>query len=44
MLTSRSPVDFACTRPELEAIFRYANEHDADKGGHYDARSAAINV
>jgi hypothetical protein len=37
-------VDFAYTRQELDALFRYANEHDVDKGGHYDARSAAINV
>jgi hypothetical protein len=37
-------VDFPYTRPELDALFRYANEHDVDKGGHYDARSAAINV
>jgi hypothetical protein len=44
MLTTRHPVDFAYTRPELEALFRYANAHDVDKGGRYDARSAAINV
>jgi hypothetical protein len=44
MLTTRHPVDFAYTHPELEALFRYAHEHDVDKGGHYDARSAAINV
>jgi hypothetical protein len=44
MLTTRHPVDFAYTRPELDAPFRYANAHDVDKGGHYDARSAAINV
>src|SRR5262245_17205872 len=44
MLTTRHPVDFPYTRPELDTLFRYANEHDVDKGGHYDARSAAINV
>jgi hypothetical protein len=37
-------VDFAYTRPELDALFRYAHAHDVDQGGHYDARSAAINV
>jgi hypothetical protein len=44
MLTTRHPVDFLYTRPELEALFRYANEHDVEKGGRYDARSAAINI
>jgi hypothetical protein len=44
MLTSRHPVDFAYTRPELEALFRYARAHDVEQGGRYDARSAAINV
>jgi hypothetical protein len=44
MLTTRHAVDFAYTRAELDAIFRYACEHDVDKGGHYDARSVAINV
>jgi hypothetical protein len=44
MLSTRHSVDFAYTRQELEALFRYAHEHDVDKGGHYDARSAAINV
>jgi hypothetical protein len=42
MLTTRHPVEFPYTRPELEALFRYANEHDVDKGGRYDARSAAV--
>jgi hypothetical protein len=37
-------VDFPYTTAELEALFRYANAHDVDKGGHYDARSAAINM
>jgi hypothetical protein len=44
MLTTRHPVDFAYTRQELEGLFRYANEHDVDKGGRYDARSAAVNL
>jgi hypothetical protein len=37
---SRSP--FAFTENGTDP--RYANVHDVDKGGHYDARSAAINV
>jgi hypothetical protein len=37
-------VDFAYPAAELDAIFHYAHEHDVDKGGHYDARSAALNV
>jgi hypothetical protein len=44
MLTTRHAVDFPYTRPELEALFRYAHAHDVEKGGRYDARSAAINV
>jgi hypothetical protein len=44
MLTTRHAVDFACTRPELDALFRYARAHDVELGGRYDARSAAINV
>ena len=44
MLTTRYPVDFAYTRPELDALFRYAREHDVEHGGRYDARSAAIIV
>jgi hypothetical protein len=44
MLTTRHPVAFAYSRPELEALFRYAHAHDVDRGGRYDARSAAINV
>jgi hypothetical protein len=44
MLTTRHPVDFTYTRPELEALFRYAHEHDVERSGHYDARSAAINL
>jgi G:T-mismatch repair DNA endonuclease (very short patch repair protein) len=44
MLTTRHPVDFAYTRPELDALFRYAHAHDVEQGGHYDARSAAVNV
>jgi hypothetical protein len=44
MLTTRHPVDFPYTRAELEALFRYANEHDVEQGGRYDARSAAVNI
>jgi hypothetical protein len=44
VLTTRHPVDFAYTHPELEALFRYAHAHDVEQGGHYDARSAAITV
>jgi hypothetical protein len=44
MLTTRHPVDFAYSRQELEALFRYANEHAVERGGCYDARSAAINI
>jgi|SRR5919108_2008054 hypothetical protein len=44
MLTTRHAVAFAYTRPELEALFRYARHHDVEAGGRYDARSAAINV
>jgi len=41
---TRHTVDFHYTRQELEAIFRLANAEDVEKGGRYDARSAAINV
>jgi hypothetical protein len=36
--------DFAYARQELEALFRYANEQDVERGGHSDVRSAAINT
>jgi hypothetical protein len=42
MLTMRYLVDFTYTCPELDALFRYAREHDVEQGGRYDARSAAI--
>jgi hypothetical protein len=42
MLTTRHPVDFAYNRQELEALFQHAREHDVEKGGTYDARSACI--
>jgi hypothetical protein len=42
MLTARHPVDFPYTRAEIEALFRYAREHDVEKGGRYDARAACI--
>jgi hypothetical protein len=44
MISTRHAVDFAYTRPELEALFAYARAHDVERGGHYDARSAAINL
>jgi hypothetical protein len=44
MLTTRHPVECPYTPQELEALFRYANDHDVDKGGRYDARSAAVNI
>jgi hypothetical protein len=44
MLTTRHPVDFAYTRQELQTLFQYAHDHDVEKGGRYDARSAAINI
>lgn len=44
MLTTRHPVDFTYIRPELDALFRVARAHDVERGGPYDARSAAINV
>jgi hypothetical protein len=45
VLTTRHAVDFTYARPELEALFRYANEHDVEQGGgRYDAQSTAINV
>jgi hypothetical protein len=42
MLTTRHPVDFPYARPELDALFQYARDHDVEKGGRYDARSACI--
>jgi len=42
MRTTRHPVDFAYTRPELDALFRYARAHDVEAGGRYDARAACI--
>jgi hypothetical protein len=44
MLAIRHPVDFPYTGQELQALFRVANEEDVEKGGRYDARSAAVNV
>jgi hypothetical protein len=44
MNSTMHPVDFSYTQTELETIFRYAHEHDVEKGGRYDARSAAVNV
>jgi hypothetical protein len=44
MRTTRHAVDFPYSRQELEALFRYAHDHDVEQGDRYDARSAAINV
>jgi len=44
MLTTRHQVDFPYTRLELDALFRYTHEHDVERGGHDDARSADIHV
>jgi hypothetical protein len=44
VITTRHPVDFPYTLPGQEALFRLAHEEDVDKGGRYDARSAAINL
>jgi hypothetical protein len=52
MLTTRHPVDFAYTRQELDALFRYARDHDVEKGGRYtvnkgwgdEARAAAMHI
>jgi hypothetical protein len=43
VLTTRHPVDFAYTRQGLEALLRYAQAHDVEKGG-YDTQSADINL
>jgi hypothetical protein len=37
-------VEFPYTRQEQEALFRLAREEDVDRGGHDDARSAAMNL
>ena len=44
MNSTMHSVDFPYSQDELLALFRYAHEHDVEKGGRYDARSAAINV
>jgi hypothetical protein len=44
MMTTRHPVDFAYTDQELQALFRLAHAHAVERGGRYDARSAAIIV
>jgi hypothetical protein len=44
MRTTRHPVDFPYTRPELQALFRDARAHDVERGGRYDARSAAVHL
>jgi hypothetical protein len=42
MPPARHRVDFPYMPAELEAIFRYAREHDMESGGRYDARAACI--
>ena len=32
MLTTRHPFDFVYTRPELNTLFRYARDHDVERG------------
>jgi hypothetical protein len=44
MLTTRYPVDFPYTFQEFNALFRYADEHAVERGGRYDAGSAAVNI
>jgi hypothetical protein len=44
MRTTRHPVACPYTRAELEALFQYTRDHDVERGGRYDARSAAINL
>jgi hypothetical protein len=44
MLTTRHAVDFAYTPQEMQALFRDAREQDVERGGHADARSAAIMI
>ncbi len=44
MLSTCHAVAFPYTCPELDALFGYAPEHDVERGGRYDARSAAINL
>ena len=44
MNSTMHPVDFLYTRQELEALFRYANEHDVERGGRYDARQACTSA
>jgi hypothetical protein len=38
------PVTFLYAHQEQTAIFRIVYEEDVDRGGYYDARSAAINL
>jgi hypothetical protein len=44
MWMTHHAVDFAYTRQELDALFRDAHAHDVERGGHDEARSAAINL
>jgi hypothetical protein len=42
--TIRHPVEFPYTSQEIDTLFRLANEEGVEKGGRYDARSAAISI
>ena len=44
MNTTKHAVDLRYTVPQLLELFAVAHREDVDKGGRYDARSAAINV
>lgn len=42
--TTKHTVDLRYSLHQLQALFAVANREDVEKGGRYDARSAAINV
>jgi hypothetical protein len=44
MKTTMYAVEFRYSRADLNALFACANQEDVERGGRYDARSAAINV
>jgi len=44
MKSTLIPIEYQYTRRDLLRLFAFANEHDVEKGGRYDARAAAINV
>jgi hypothetical protein len=43
MLITRHDLELPYTRAEQEALFRVAMAEDVEAGGHYDARTSAIN-